>query len=111
MYLKPSEIKYSAALLQFAQPMQRCKSVCDFAGQRGRNIRRMMRRKYSLRIQGFHLFRRAHKRKWVGRRIKGVQAPLINQIPGIQPPSVRLIETAVPGRMTGRMDDLQRSIS
>lgn len=43
---------------------------------------------------------------WVGGGIKGVQAALVHQIPGIQILSLRLVKAAMSGGVSRRMHDL-----
>ena len=109
MNLKPSEIEQTAALPQLPLPVQRPKSVRDFAGQRRGNRQRVVRRKNPVRSQLVHRLDGAHERERVGRRVESVQAPLVKQVSGVQPPPVPLEKTAVTGRVTGRVNNLQGS--
>ena len=100
MNLKLPKIKHSDSLPELPASLDLRKAGFNFVNQRNRYIQLMMSGQNFCDFEFPHTLHGTVKKLRVGRRIKRVKTAFVNQIPRKQIASLRLVKTAVPGRMS-----------
>ena len=105
MDLEISKIKYAGSLFQFAGNRQFTEAFFYSIDQVCRNIELMVAGQDALCVKFPDSLYRLEKLLRISCRIKRIETAPIDQVPGIQIFSLRLIEAAVTGGVSGRMND------
>lgn len=105
MDLEAVKIKYAAPLPQKVPVGQALPGIVHPCGKVGRQFQPVMPGQDALHRKLPHLPDRARKRRGIGGGVKGIQTPGIEQVPRKQQAACFLIEAAVPGGVSRRMDD------
>ena len=107
MDLKTAKIKYSTTLFQQPDFEERMKAALYVTDQRRSEVKLMVPGENASDVQLTHLLYGAVKLFRVGAGVKSVQTAAVNQISGIEVLPVRLVKTAMSGRMSGSVDYVQ----